>query len=140
MPLNTSTTTLRLRAPLRAEIARIAKRTRRSFSEVTQELLEEALRMRECPGIYFAEEPGGREAKIGGTGLGVWEVVQDYLASGKNIRLLKRAFPQLSEAQFKACLLYYHKYPREIDEQIAENAALTREAVEAMLPGVVRRA
>lgn len=47
----TPTKTLRLREPLRAGIARIAKRTRRSFSEVTQELLEEALRMRELPKI-----------------------------------------------------------------------------------------
>jgi hypothetical protein len=30
--------------------------------------------MRQCPGIYFADEPSGRTAKIGRTGLGVWEV------------------------------------------------------------------
>lgn len=134
----TPTKTLRLRAQLQAEIARIAKRTRRSFSEVTQDLLEEALRMRDCPGIYFADEPAGREAKVGGTGLGVWEVIRDYAASGKNTRVLKKSFPQLSEAQVKACLLYYRKYPEEIDAQIAENAALTREAVEARLPRVAR--
>ena len=60
----TATKTLRLRDNLRSEIDRIARRSRRSFSEVTQDLIEEALRMRKCPGIYFAEEPGGREAKI----------------------------------------------------------------------------
>lgn len=136
----TPTKTLRLQTRLRTEIDRIAKRTRRSFSEVTQDLLEEALRMRECPGIYFADEPAGREAKIAGTGLGVWEVIRDYLTAGRDERALRKAFPQLSEAQFKACLLYYRKYPREIDAQIAENAALTREAVQAKLPGLVRTA
>lgn len=136
----TQTRTLRLKEHLRTQIARIAKRTRRSFSEVTQDLLEEALRMRECPGIYFANEPAGREAKVAGTGLGVWEVIRDYQASGKNTRALKKSLPQLSEAQLKACLLYYSKYPHEIDPEIEENAALTGEAVAAKLPGVVRSA
>ena len=67
--------TLRLRRELRHEIDRIARRSRRSFSEVTQDLLEEAIRMRKCPGIYFHDEPAGREAKIAGSGLGVWEVI-----------------------------------------------------------------
>ena len=132
------TKTLRLRPHLQAEIVRIAKRTRRSFSEVTQDLLEEALRMRECPGIYLANEPAGREAKVAGTGLGVWEVIRDYQASGENTRALKKSLPQLSEAQLKACLLYYGKYAHEIDPEIEENAALTCEAVAAKLPGVVR--
>jgi uncharacterized protein (DUF433 family) len=125
---------------LRAEIERMAKRTRRSFSEVTQDLLEEALRMRECPGIYFADEPAGREAKVAGTGLGVWEVIRDYLAAGKDEGALRKAFPRLSPAQVKACLLYYSKYPQEIEAAIEENAALSREAVQAKSPGLVRTA
>ena len=76
----TPTKTIRLRPKLRAEIERIARRTRRSFSEVAQALLEEAIRTRECPGIYFADEPAGRVAKVAGTGLGVWEVIRDYKA------------------------------------------------------------
>lgn len=135
--MSTPTTTLRLRAPLRAQIARIAKRTRRSFSEVTQELLEEALRMRECPGIYFADEPAGREAKIEGTGLGVWEVLQDYVTSGHDEKVLRASFDWLSEAQIKAALLYYRKYNKEIDDLIAENEAALREGIAS---GLVRPA
>src|SRR5262245_284184 len=71
-------TTMRLRQSLRRDLEAAAARTRRSIAEVAQELLEEALRMRQCPGIYFADEPSGRTAKIGGTGLGVWEVVRDF--------------------------------------------------------------
>jgi len=74
----------------------MAKRARRSFSEVTQDLLDEALRMRECPGIYFADEPAGREAKIAGTGLGIWEVIRDYVAAGKEEGALRASFPWLS--------------------------------------------
>ena len=138
--MNTPTTTLRLRAPLRAEIERIAKRTRRSFSEVTRELLGEALRMRECPGIYFSDEPAGREAKIGGTGLGVWEVIQDYVAVGRDERPLKKSFHWLSEAQIKAALLYYKKYPREVQGLIAENEALFREGSQGSTRRPARRA
>ncbi len=79
--MTTPTKTLRLPPGLRGEIDRIARRARRSFSAVTQDLLEEALRMRSCPGVYFADEPAGREAKVAGTGLGVWEVIRDYLNS-----------------------------------------------------------
>ncbi|MBI4609038.1 MAG: DUF433 domain-containing protein [Candidatus Rokubacteria bacterium] len=138
--MTTPTKTLRLRPGLRAEIDRIARRTRRSFSQVTQDLIEEALRMRECPGIYFADEPGGREAKLAGTGLGAWEVIRDYKAGGKNEQALRKSFPRLSAAQVKACLLYYSRYPQEIDAEIAENAALTRKAVQAKVPGLVRTA
>ena len=136
----TATKTLRLRARLRAEIDRIARRTRRSFSEVTQDLLEEALRMRECPGICFANEPAGRVAKVSGTGLGVWEFILLYTEAGKNERALRRAFPQLTPVQIKAAVLYYEKYRTEIDEAIADNAALTPDAVRSRFPGLVRRA
>jgi len=134
----TPTKTLRLRSRLRVAIERMAKRTRRSFSEVTQDLIEEALRMRECPGIYFADEPAGREAKVAGTGLAVWEVIRDYLAAGKDEKVLRKALPQLSGGQVKACLIYYSKYPQEIEAAIEENAALTREAVQVQIPGLVR--
>ena len=126
--MTTPTKTLRLRPRLRAEIDQIARRSRRSFSEVTQDLIEESLRMRECPGIYFADEPAGREAKVAGTGLGVWEVIRDYLVAGRDERKLRKSLPQLSAAQVKACLLFYAKYPQEIDAEIEENAARARES------------
>lgn len=135
--MTTPTKTLRLRPQLRAEIDRLARRSRRTFSEVTQDLIEEALRMRECPGIYFADEPGGREAKVAGSGLGVWEVLRDYLAAGRDERMLRKSLPQLSAAQVKACLLYYRRYPEEIDAEIRENAALTSGAMQARFRGLV---
>ncbi len=133
--MTTPTKTLRLPPGLRGEIDRIARRARRSFSAVTQDLLEEALRMRSCPGVYFADEPGGREAKVAGTGLGVWEVIRDYLNSKRDEKVIRRAFPQLSEAQVKACLLYYSRYPREIDAEIEENTELAREGGPLKLRG-----
>src|SRR5881628_737488 len=68
------------RPGVRLEFDPDVERPTRSVSDVAQQLLEEAMRARECPGIYFAEEPAGRTAKIMGTGLGVWEVIRDYVA------------------------------------------------------------
>jgi uncharacterized protein (DUF433 family) len=123
----TPTITLRLNARLRADIDRLARKSRRTFSDVTHSLLDEALRMRACPGIYFADEPGGREAKIAGTGLGVWEVIRDYLAGGRDEAKAHKAFPQLSAAQTRAALLYYKKFQEEVDAEIDENAASARD-------------
>jgi uncharacterized protein (DUF433 family) len=122
----TPTKTLRLRPKLRAEIERIARRTRRSFTEVTQDLLEEALRMRQCPGIYFADEPAGRVAKVGATGLGVWEVIRDWQAAKGDQRKLARVLPHLGAVGLKAALLYYERYAPEVDDAIADNEAAFR--------------
>ena len=131
----TETKTLRLRPALRSEIDRIARQSRRSFSEVAQDLLEEALRMRKCPGIYFAVEPAGREAKIAGTGLGIWEIIAVYKAVSKDERALRAGFPRLTEAQRKAALLYYRSYPDEIDTLVAENETLSLEVPQVEVPG-----
>ena len=130
-------TTMRLRVSLRRELEALASRSRRSVTDVTQELLDEALRMRQCPGIYFAEEPSGRTAKVGGTGLGVWEIVRDY-GKAQNVERLRTVFPQLSQAQITAALMYYARYRDEVQAQIDANAALTPEAIEQQYPGLVR--
>ncbi|MBI4636829.1 MAG: hypothetical protein HY727_10820 [Candidatus Rokubacteria bacterium] len=57
--------------------------------------------------IYFADEPAGREAKVAGTGLGVWEVIRDLRAVKGEERRLKQVLPQLSAAQVRAAQIYY---------------------------------
>jgi uncharacterized protein (DUF433 family) len=128
---------MRLRQSLRRELEAAAARSRRSLADVTQELLDEALRMRQCPGIYFADEPSGRTAKIGGTGLGVWEVLRDYSADQDADRL-RKAFHWLSQAQITAALMYYARYRDEVQAEIDANATLTPEAIEKQYPGLVR--
>src|SRR5262249_61852567 len=97
----TSPRSLRIRPHLEAEIERISRRTRRSFSQVAQDLIEEALRMRACPGIYFADETGGREAKVSGTGLAGWGVVRDFVAAGRGGRRLRKAAPRRTAAEHR---------------------------------------
>jgi uncharacterized protein (DUF433 family) len=118
----TAPRSVRFRPWVKEQVERIAKRKHRGFSEVAQDLIEEALRMRMCPGIYFADEPAGRDAKIAGTGLAVWEVIRDYLAEKRDVKRLRRSLPRLSEAQVTAALRYYEAWPDEIDELIADNA------------------
>ena len=130
-------TTMRLRQSLRRDLEAAAVRTRRSVADVAQELLDEALRMRHCPGIYFADEASGRTAKIGGTGLGVWEVVRDFCRD-KDADRIRVAFPQLSQAQITAALMYYGRYRDEVQAQIDANAALTPQVLEQQYPGLVR--
>ena len=130
-------TTMRLRQSLRRDLEATAKRTRRSVADVAQELLDEALRMRQCPGIYFADEPGGRTAKVGGTGLGVWEVVRDF-SRDQDADRIRKAFPWLSQAQITAALMYHARYREEVQAKIDANAALTPEAIAKQYPGLVR--
>jgi hypothetical protein len=86
---------------LRAYLEALAERSRRSLSDVAQLLLDEAIRLRECPGIYFADEPTGRTAKVTGTGLGVGEIMRDYLAAGEPEDRLREIFApdELQHAQ-----------------------------------------
>jgi uncharacterized protein (DUF433 family) len=122
---------------VRSGLEQAAARARRSVSDVAQELIEEGLRMRECPGIYFATEPGGRTAKVSGTGLGVWEVLRDFVRD-HNVDRVRSAFPQLSSPQTRAALIYYKRYPDEIRREVDANAALTAEMLEQRYPGLVR--
>src|SRR5262245_55277525 len=103
-PGPTVSTTMRLRASLREALETWAQQERRSVADVAQQLLEEGLRMRACPGIYFATEPAGRTAKIGGTGLGVWEVLRHYV-SDQDFERLKEEFDWLSVAQLRAAVV-----------------------------------
>jgi uncharacterized protein (DUF433 family) len=128
---------MRLRRSVREGLEQAAARAQRSVSEVAQELLEEGLRMQNCPGIYFATEPAGRTAKIAGTGLGVWEVLRDFVLE-EDMERLRRAFPQLSPPQITATLIYYKRYPEEIRRLVEANAGLTAESLEQRYPGLVR--
>jgi uncharacterized protein (DUF433 family) len=128
---------MRLRQSVREHLEAWAARGRRSVSEVAQELIEEGIRIRECPGIYFASEPAGRTAKIAGTGLAVWEVLRDYVQD-QDIERVRRAFGQLSQAQITAAVMYGGRYSAEIRREVEANAALTSQVLEQRHPGLVR--
>ena len=67
----------------------------------------------------------------------MWEVVRDF-SEDQDVDRIRRAFPQLSQAQITAALMYYARYRDEVQTQIDANAALTPEAIEKQYPGLVR--
>jgi hypothetical protein len=66
---------LRMPGELIKELQTIAQESGKDFSTIAKELLEEAIKMRRCPGIVFAEGVSGYRARIAGSGVEIWEVI-----------------------------------------------------------------
>src|SRR5215471_21043321 len=92
LTMGTVTKSLRIPKETLEEIERAAHG--RDFSATANELLSEALKMRRCPGILFADGATGRRARIAGTGLDVWEVIATYRSLGNKLKRLGAAYPQ----------------------------------------------
>jgi len=125
---------LRLPAETTKEIEQLAKETGQDFSNVTKDLLQEALKMRRCPGILFAQGTSGRRARVAGTGIEVWEVIAAYKSIKEDFKRLKKAYHWLSEEQLKAALGYYAIYPEEIDRLIEQNEQWNEERLRERYP------
>ena len=112
---------LRLPPETMSEIERMAKESGQDFTNITKELLEEAIKMRRCPGVLFAEGTGGRRARVAGTGIEVWEVIATLKSLKNDLKRLRKTYHWLSNEQIKAALGYYTAYPREIERLIQQN-------------------
>lgn len=127
--------TIRMPDDIRKPIEEEARLARRDFSSVANEMLLEAIKMRRIPGIVFADSPsGGRVARVAGTGLEVFEVIQAYRAMENSWQRLKEAFHWLSDTQLRAALAYTEAYPEEIEEQIRRDEQWTPEAIRERYP------
>jgi uncharacterized protein (DUF433 family) len=125
---------LRLPPETMNEIERMAKETGQDFSNMTKDLLEEAIKMRRCPGILFAEGTSGRRARVAGTGIEVWEVIATFKSLHQDLKRLRKAYHWLSNEQLKAALGYYTAYPREIDRLTDQNEGWDKEKVTDRYP------
>jgi uncharacterized protein (DUF433 family) len=125
-----------LRIPIETvrSIEKLAEAEERDFSRTTNELLEEAIRMRRCPGIVFTAGPAGRRATIAGSGIDVFEVVAKSRAVRGNLQRLGRYYHWLAETHLRAALDYYRLYPAEVDARLRREARLTPGAVYARHP------
>ncbi len=123
--MTTTQKSLRIRRETLKAIEEMRREREVDFSTLANELLEEAARMRRCPGIVFAYGPTGRRARVAGTGIDVWEVIATFRSLKGNIRRLRKAYPHLAQFQLLAALNYYRHFKDEIDRRIASNAAWT---------------
>ena len=112
---------IRIPEDILKEIAELAKDSKKDFTTITTELLEEAVRAHRCPGIIFTEGVSGKRARIAGTGIEVWEVIATYKGVGKDLKRLSKAYHWLTEQQIKSAIGYYNLYTKEIDCLIDEN-------------------
>ncbi len=111
------------------EIERIAYESGRDFSSIAKDLLTEAIKMRKCPGIVFADGVSGRRARVAGTGLEVWEIITTYKSVNQDFERLQKAYHWLSEHQLGGAMGYYVAYHEEIDHQIERNELWTKKTV-----------
>ena len=116
------------------EIEALASGTGKDFSGITRDLLIEAVKMRRCPGVTFADGPTGRRDKIAGTGIDIWEFIATFKGLGENYENLKGTYHWLSDQQIRSALSYYTLYPDEIDEKIARNEDITEAQVIKRFP------
>jgi uncharacterized protein (DUF433 family) len=127
---------LRIPFPIVQAIQELAEAAGRDFSASAVELLTEAVKMRRCPGIIFADGPSGRRARLAGTGLDVWEVLATHRSVEGHPERLRQAYPWLSEAQIRAAIGYYTLFPEEIDRRIARSEDWTPERLRAQYPSL----
>jgi uncharacterized protein (DUF433 family) len=128
---------IRLPSALDEAIQREADLRGGSWSALTTEMLDEALRQRRAPGVAFVDGVTGRRAVVAGTGLEVWEVVAAWKDADEDLARTSDAFSWLSDLQVRAALGYYQLYPDEIDRRLAREDAWTRERLQAELPFAV---
>ena len=128
---------LRLPKEIAKAIEELAEVSAQDFSATAIELLTEAIKMRRCPGIVFADGPTGRRARIAGTGLDVWEVIATYQSVDREVGRLRDAYHWLSDPQLRAALGYYAASPEEIERRIALNERWTKERLLAQHPSLI---
>jgi len=132
---------LRIRRETLRAIEQLGSETGLDFSATANQLLDEAVRMRRCPGIVFTNGPSGRRATVAGTGVDVWEIIATYGHLGRSESRLRKAYDWLAEPQLRAALAYYAQYPDEIDARLERDASLSPAALARRHPPlVVRRA
>jgi uncharacterized protein (DUF433 family) len=125
---------LRLSEEAVKEIEALASGSGRDFSGIARDLLVEAIKMRRCPGVTFADGPTGRRARIAGTGIDIWEFIATFKGLDENYNKLKETYHWLSGQQIRSALSYYALYPDEIDEKINRNEDITQEQVIKRFP------
>ena len=116
------------------EIEALASGSGKDFSGIARDLIVEAVKMRRCPGITFADGPTGRRARIAGSGIDVWEFIATFKSLDEKYDKLKETYHWLSDQQIRSALSCYALYPDDIEERINHNEDLTQEQIIKRFP------
>jgi hypothetical protein len=111
---------MRLKDEQIAQLDRLARRERRTRSEMAALLLDETLRVSQFAFIEFKDTAAGREAFIKGTRLKVWQVVSLVRDFDGDVAKAA-AHLEKPEIWFKAAMNYAEAFPEEIEAAIADN-------------------
>lgn len=136
--MSTIQKSMRIPEELIKELQNITQESGTDLSTTIRELLQEAIRMRRCPGIVFTEGVSGRRARIASTGIEVWEIIANFKSTGKNFKRLRNIYNWLTEQQLKAAIGYWKTYPKEINQLITQNESWTKEHTHKVHPFLER--
>ena len=113
-----------------AQATEIASKTGQDVQSLVAGMVTEAIKMRRVPGILFSGGATGRRARIGGTGIEVFEVIQVYEDGGHNRDELRRLFDWLDDYQIEMALAYYEAYPDDVAKHLKTEEQLQAELEE----------
>ena len=118
----------RLRPGTSERLARRAAETGETYTALAERFIDEGLRRQDHPAIDFVDGPAGRRARIVGTGLGVWELVEVLRAHDGSVQRTAD-YLEIPVSLVEAAAAYYADHPEEIDRWIDLNRSVAaREA------------
>jgi len=126
---------LSMRLPMESgqRLKRMANRHGWTASDASARLVEEGLRRSEFAFIDFRDSPAGRQAYIQGSTLAVWEIIL-LVRSYKGDPAAVARHLRWPEAKVRAATNYARVFPEDVEEALAENAAVDLGALKRMLP------
>lgn len=98
-------------------VAEEARRSGWSRSAVVDELVSEAAKARLFPGIAFRDRP--RRARVIGTGLDVWQLIDLIDAYRGDVKKLCKNYELVTERAVGVAVAYAERFPAEIEEFLA---------------------
>src|SRR5438093_893057 len=101
---------------------------------LAQRYVEEGLRTDEHPLVRFVDGPGGRRARLSGTGKDVWEVIATVRDNDGDVAAAAE-YLAVPLGLIQAAVAYYGAYADEIDRWIARNENEAAEAKAAWEAG-----
>jgi len=113
----------RLRPDTSERLARRAAETGETYTTLAERFIDEGLRRIDHPAIDFVDEPAGRRARVVGTGLGVWEVIEVVRANHGSVERAAE-YLDIPVALVAAAVAYRADHAAEIDGWIERNREL----------------